>query len=227
LMGLRGGSAAEDERRTWARFPCSIVTTCQLANDPGAERVPAEVQNISRGGASLVVGQAFEPGILLSLELPNAVEGAASRVTVLACVVRTDARDDGKWFLGCTFAAELSDEDLQGFGARRARPARADQRGWERFPCQARASYQPIRTPDAPPSEAQVVNISASGIALQLSDPLKVGELLSIELRGGNDHIVLTTLASIVRVAVQEEGLRVLGCNFIHELGFAELEALL
>ncbi len=226
LIGVRRGSAAEDERRTWARFSCAIETTCQPANAAEGERLRARVQDISLGGASLIVGRAFEPGELLSLELPHGSDGAGRVVTVLACVVRADVRAAGEWLLGCNFASELSDEDLQRFGARRARPISPDQRGWERFACQAHASFQPVRTPDAAPSEAQVINISASGAALQVREPLEVGELLSIELRAGDGHVVLTTLASIVRVATEGEGPRVLGCNFIHELGEAELKAL-
>jgi hypothetical protein len=225
-LGLRS-AGAEEERRIWERFPCSIATTCQPANKPAAARLAATVQDISRGGASIAIGEAFEPGELLSMELPSSAEGPASTVTVLACVVRAEARATGEWLLGCTFAAELSDDDLQRFGARRSRPAAPDQRGWERFSCQAHASYQPVRAPESAPSVVPVLNISASGIALRAREPLPVGELLSIELRGGDDRVVLTTLASIVRVAEQEGAEYVIGCNFIHELGEAELAALL
>ena len=118
---------------------------------------------------------------------------------------------------------------MQRFGARRARPAAPDQRAWERFACRTKASFQPIRTPEAAPSAAEVCNISASGLAILVAEPLEVGDLLSVELRGGDDNAgaVLTTLASIVRVAVRAEGQRLLGCNFIRELGEAELAALL
>jgi hypothetical protein len=223
-IGLgRNAAPADEERRVWARFPVVIETTCCKANEPEAARLSARVHDISRGGAHLVVGSAFEPGDLLSLDLPG---GEAGSATVLACVVRADALTDGQWAVGCNFSAELSDEDLQRFGARRARAGEADQRTWVRFPCRARASFQVVRAPEPGQQPAQVLNISASGVALQVAAPLRVGELLSVELRGGDDHVVLTTLASVVRMAVLGEGERVVGCNFIHELGEEALREL-
>jgi hypothetical protein len=225
-IGLgRNTAPAETERRVWARFPVSIETTCCPANEVGGERLTARVQNISCGGVSLLVQRAFAPGDLLSLDLPAG--GPAGACTVLACVVRAEAGADGQWALGCTFSAELSDEDLQRFGARRARAAGSDQRTWVRFACRAHASFQTVLRPQPEARPAQVMNISASGVALQVAAPLSVGELLSIELRGADDRVVLTTLASVVRVAVRNEHERVAGCNFIHELSEKALRALL
>lgn len=215
----------------WVRFPCNIQTSCQPAGggsaDP-AERLSVRVHDISRGGVSLVAARPFDPGQLLSLELPGA---GPEGTTVLACVVRADPADGGQWTLGCTFSAELSDEDLQLFGARRARPTAPDQRNWVRYSCQAHASFRVVRSDSPEWWSARVLNISASGIALEVSAPLTVGELLSLELRRADDEVVLTTLAGVVRVTAPPpsagDAERVVGCNFIAELGEKELDALL
>jgi hypothetical protein len=224
LIGLGRGKAAQDEeRRVWVRFPCAVPTTCQSINEPDTPRLPAQVQDISAAGISLLVSRCFEPGELLSVMLPG---GGESSSTILACVVQSRPRDD-QWLLGCSLATELSDEELQLFGAQRARALRADQRTWVRHPCQAHVSFQIVRDSQATQWPAQVLNISISGVALLVTAPLKVGELLSIDLRGSNDRLVRTTLASVVRVTVQNERERLVGCNFIQELGETELQVLL
>jgi hypothetical protein len=185
--------------------------------------LPARVRNISRGGINLVLKRAFEPGTLLSVDLP----GSALTIEVLACVVRCEELEEESWELGCTFAAELSDEDLQLFGARREKPALPDQRGWVRYPCRAEATYQVVRTPEPSGQHAaEVLDISAGGIALQVSGGLAVGELLSLELRR-DGAVVLTTLASVVRTAISADGRLLAGCNFIRELEEEQIQGLL
>jgi hypothetical protein len=217
----QGGRAADEDRRVWVRFPSGLETTLQSARGPDGPRLGARVQDVSRGGIRLVVDRPFEAGELLSVELP-AAEGQAPS-TVLACVVRT-AEDGGAWSVGCTFAAELAEDDLQVFGARRVKAPVTDQREWVRFPCQARATFQVVRAPAAP-AAAEVLNVSASGIGLRAEADLQVGELLSVELCG-NDRPPLTTLACVVRVTAEPGGKQVLGCNFIGELADDDLRAL-
>ncbi len=224
-LGLgRPAPPAEEERRLWGRFPCDVETTCRAASGPaaGSAAMPARVRNISRGGIALVLGRAFEPGTLLSVSLPG--EPATE---VLACVVRCEPRPGQAWDAGCTFATELSDQDLQLFGARREKAAASDQRGWVRFTCQARANYQVVRSPEPSGSRpADVLNISAGGIALEVSEELHVGDLLSLEL-SRQDEVVLTTLASVVRTAAVPDGGRLVGCNFIRELAEEQVRTLL
>jgi hypothetical protein len=230
LLGLRRKPALEEEeedRRLRLRFPCSIETTCRPAGTgPGGAGLRALVQDVSQGGVNLLVSQAFSPGELLCLDLPRSKEGPGGWSTLLTCVVWAEPRD-GAWALGCNFSAELSDEDLRAFGARRARAPEPDQRGWQRFPCQAHVSCQSIRAPEGPPCQAKALNVSASGLALEIDAPLEAGDLLSLEMRDAGGRAVLTTLASVVRVTVPESGPRTLGCNFIHELSADHLQALL
>jgi hypothetical protein len=221
LMGRGKADGAEDERRLWGRIPCDVETTIESAGSERGPALPARVRNVSRGGVNLSAGRKFEPGSLLSVALP-----VGDGTQMLACVVRCEALPSGVWELGCTFAAQLSDEDLQNLGARREKAAPSDQRIWVRFPCHAVASLQVVRAAGQSASPAAVLNVSASGIALQAEVPLRVGELLSLELRRDGE-LVLTTLASVVRTATAPDGTRVVGCNFISELSDEQVAALL
>jgi hypothetical protein len=223
LLGLaRPQPVVEEERRLWGRIPCDLETTCRSVSGAVTGPLPARVQNIARGGIALVLGRAFEPGTLLAVSLP----GGGSTTEVLACVVRCEEVPDSRWELGGTFAALLGDEDMQLFGACREQLVLPDQRGWERYPCQARATYQVVRSAGPSASQpAEVLNLSAGGIALHVAEPLEVGALLSLELsRDGT--VVLTTLASVVRTVCDDNGGRVAGCNFIHELDEEQVKAL-
>ncbi len=218
----QGGQAPAEDRRVWVRFPSGLETTLQAARGPDGPRLGAQVRDVSRGGIHLVVDRPFEPGELLSVELP-AAEGQVPS-TVLACVVRVAEADDGAWSVGCTFAAELAEDDLGAFRSRRVKAPVTDSREWVRFPGRARATFQVVRAPAAP-AAAEVLNISANGIGLRAEADLQVGELLRVELRGG-DRPALTTLACVVRVTAQPGGAQLLGCTFIGDLSDDDLRAL-
>src|SRR5262245_61092256 len=121
LLGLGKSDSVEQERRLWGRIPCDVATRIQAASGDEGPSLPARVRNVSMGGINLASGRAFEPGALLSVALP--VGGSTE---VLACVVRCEPLGEGAWELGCTFAARLSDEDLQHFGARKEKAGPAD-----------------------------------------------------------------------------------------------------
>jgi hypothetical protein len=221
LLGLGRSGGPEEERRLWGRIACDVETTIQAASGEQGPSLPARVRNVSRGGINLSAGRKFEPGALLSVALP--VGGGTE---VLACVVRCDPLGAELNELGCTFAAQLSDEDMHSLGARKEKPAAPDQRGWVRYECQAVAAYQVVRAPDRAEAAATVLNVSASGIALQVEEALRVGELLTLELRR-DGAVVLATLASVVRTATAPDGARVVGCNFIRELSDEQVLTLL
>jgi hypothetical protein len=223
LVGRQPRAAAvEEDRRVWVRYPCELETTLQPAHNPEPLRLAARVQDISRGGISLLVNCHFEPGALLSVDLPGA-GGRSSQA--LAYVVRVSQHASGAYAVGCTFAAEIGDDDLQPFGARQVKPAGPDQRNWVRFPCTAQASYQPLHGgPDALP--AQVLDISPTGVGLRVGSAVDVGVLLSVTLRDGRGESGLTIMASVVRVTTHGNGEWALGCNFIRELNDRELRAL-
>src|SRR5262249_55609707 len=184
------GSVAEEDRRVWVRFPADLETTYQPAGN--AVRLAARVRDVSIGGLSLEVDRCFDPGDLLSVELPGATE--QSRTTVLACVVHVTPRADSGWVLGCTFARELNAEDLAASGARRERHGASDQRMWVRCSGDVKATIQPVPTANSTPSPAQVLDISASGVGLRVAQPIENGALLSVELQGANGAFKRTML---------------------------------
>jgi hypothetical protein len=219
----QGGQALE-ERRVWLRYPADLETTYQVPDGPDARRFSARVRDISLGGVSLAVDRPFEPGGLLSVELPGATEHA--RCTALACVVHVTASAPGEWTIGCTFSRELSEDDLEAFGVRRERHAPPDQRKWVRFPCEVTALYQIITAlqPEAKPS--RVLNLAATGVGLEVAEAVENGTLLSVELHAAHGPCKRTMLACVVHVAQQGEGKWALGCNFIRSLSEEELKAL-
>jgi hypothetical protein len=238
--------AAENgnNRRTWDRFPCDLVTHCHPIGFPESLRLQVRVCNISRAGANLLLDRSFASGTILRLELPDplasggegsgasaqptpgTVQPPSARMTVLACVVQAVAQPSGGWQLGCTFVNELRDDDLTPFGARVERPRGPDQRRWVRFACDFEARYRLIRGTEGEPQSARVLDISASGIGLAAAHPVDGGTLVSLELpsTGGRPFKIL---ACVVRTRQQQDGSWLLGCNFIRELQENELQQLL
>jgi hypothetical protein len=216
---------AEEERRVWVRYPADLETTVQPPGPGTPARLSARVRNISLGGVSLALDRPFEPGELLSVELPGATE--ESRCNVLACVVHVGEGSDGAWVVGCTFARELGEDDLEAFGARRERHGPSDQRTWVRFATDVKASYQRIAGDNNTPRLAKVVNLSASGVGLMVADAVENGALMSVELHARHGDFKRTMLACVVHVTARSEGEWALGCNFIRSLSEEDLKALL
>jgi hypothetical protein len=87
-------------------------------------------------------------------------------------------------------------------------------------------NFQIVSSSEGEPRRGKVVNISASGLALLVDEPLEVGSLLSVDLpqrtRG-----VLTILACVVHTTDRSDGQQIAGCNFIRELSERDLLSLL
>src|SRR5207245_2531740 len=96
-------------------------------------------------------------------------------LAVLACVVHCQPAGEGEWLLGCSFSAELDDNDLEAFGALKARPLGPDGRNWTRFPCDVTATVQRLSDNDPRRYPARVRDISASGVALVVDDEIPTG----------------------------------------------------
>jgi hypothetical protein len=216
---------AQTDRRLWVRFPADLQTNVQLEEGPVAEnRVSAKVRDISHGGANLLVERPFEVGQMLTLELPQ--ESPEDSHTVLACVVRVFPAGAGQWALGCIFSRELSADDLEGFEATPVRQAPSDQRTSTRYTTNLGANFQKIGDPDNLTYSAQVLNVSASGVGLEVTLVVDAGALLSVDLRAADGKVVRTILACVVHVTTLARGRWALGCNFIRELSEEDLEAL-
>lgn len=216
-------TSAAEERRVWLRHAACLSVRCGEAGGNEGSGVSAVVCDISRGGIQIIAPQRFEPGTLLSVELlsVNGVDGMA----VLACVVRSYPHGDSEWKMGCRFANELDEQQLNAFGAARTRPSEPDPRGWERFPCDAKTLYQRINAPEEPHHSARVLNIAVGGMALLVQEPSAVGDLLSAELHDAKGQLIVTMLACVVHTQTAPEG-QILGCSFLRELSETDMEAL-
>ncbi len=213
-----------DDRRLWERYVADLSAQVQLAHVEGSERFDARVQDLSLGGVNLQLPIPFESGQLLTLSLPTQADEVR---TVLACVVRAQPEGEGRWSVGCTFSRELTVDDLQAFGARRLDPGTMEQRRWERHPSTLSAQFQLVGETESSPQTAQVLNISASGIGLQVSQPVDAGSLLSVDLIGRDQQLVRSILACVVHTTARTNGEVAVGCNFIRELAEDELRLLL
>jgi len=217
--------AGQDERRVWVRYPAKIKTTISVNGMVEPTRSAAAVRDISLGGANLVVDREFAAGSMLTLELPRTSQG--ERHEVLACVVRVVLESPGVWSLGCVFSRELTDQDLEGFGAKRVRPDPPDQRIWKRFSVTLRARIQKVGPLDAPIHEGKILNLSPSGIGVLVNTNIEAGALLSVDLIDNAKETVKTILACVVHVTEHANGERSLGCNFIRQLQEEEVNVLI
>jgi c-di-GMP-binding flagellar brake protein YcgR len=220
-----GGTAVQEDRRLWVRYQSDLETRVQLTQHDQAERVSALVRDISIGGANLISERGFLAGQILSLELPTALDDELQ--IVLACVVRVVPDRNGTWSLGCVFARELSAQDLENVGAKKAKPTSDDQRTWLRYDCVTTATYERIGEENGEAHTAQVLNISASGVGLLLKEPAESGSLINLSLQGKHGRAVRSILACIVHTTERAGGELAVGCNFIRELGEDELSALI
>jgi c-di-GMP-binding flagellar brake protein YcgR len=220
-----GGTAVQDDRRLWVRYQADLQAQVQIAQEEQAGRVSAQVCDISIGGANLIANRAFQAGQILSLELPTTVDNELQ--IVLACVVRVVPNQNGTWSLGCVFARELSAEDLEKVGAKKAKPNPGDQRTWLRYDCATTATYQRVGEENGKAHAAQVLNISASGVGLLLHEPAESGSLINLSLQGRHGQPLRSILACIVHTTTRAGGELAVGCNFIRELGEDELNALI
>lgn len=214
----------QDERRIWSRHESSATTHVKRLTG-GEERIDAIVRNVSRGGVNFLVDRHIQPGEMLDVEIAGDSQG--NQASVLACIVHCQELDQGQWALGCTFAEELSDEDLQGLGAKKERASTSDNRTWVRYVCNVKASYGLAEEEEEDLESAQVVNISAGGVGLLVQREIRNGTLLNLKLESEKREESRMLLACVVHVVAHPTSTWSLGCNFIRELSPSDLKALL
>jgi serine/threonine protein kinase len=117
LQGGAGPAAAAvpkaggAERRATVRFPSQRGSSCQPLRGEKDHRWKATVRDFSADGVGLVLDRRFEPRTVLALELAATDKDPARRLMVR--VVRATPQPFRRWLLGCTFAARLSEEEVQ------------------------------------------------------------------------------------------------------------------
>ncbi len=98
-------------RRRAKRFPCHPETTCLLTVDEVTTVPVVRVQNLSPGGAKLLLKQRLPAEPVRAIRLSNAIRGFSCERTVWK--VYTYACPNGIVVLGVEFAKELSQEELE------------------------------------------------------------------------------------------------------------------
>jgi hypothetical protein len=106
-----GAAAGRAERRAAIRYPCELAASYRVPSEDEDLHWPAQVQDISSIGLSVLVNGSFAVGTALAVELHNEDDSLA--YSLLARVVRATPLTGGVWWLGCIFARPLSDEEVQ------------------------------------------------------------------------------------------------------------------
>ncbi len=101
------------DRRVWVRYFCDLESTCHSGKGPDEVSWSARVLDISRGGLSLQLNRAFEPGSILSVDIPLGPNLAPR--SLLVKVVHAKNQGPGNWSLGCALEKNLDEEDLLAF----------------------------------------------------------------------------------------------------------------
>jgi hypothetical protein len=213
-----------DERRAHQRFSTNIETLCRIAIDHSPV-MKATIRDISQGGAKILIDQPLEEGSLITVDLPLSED--STPVSVLACVMHTRETTRGMWSHGCTFSAELAEEDLKAFGAEKTRNTAGDNRVWKRFEAHGTVKYVKIPEDGETNGEGTMVNISPSGVGIMLDQPVEPGTVLRLELQRFPNSRAVNILACAVYLGESTDKGWLIGCNFIHELIDADVKALL
>jgi serine/threonine protein kinase, bacterial len=104
------GSTPSD-RRVAMRYSSRLKTTGRSVGEKGNPLWKATIKDISRRGIGLVSETCFPRGTILVLNLEYRTETVSRPVYVR--VTRVVKQPGGEWLLGCTFARNLSEEEVQ------------------------------------------------------------------------------------------------------------------
>jgi hypothetical protein len=172
---------------------------------------------------SLIVQEPIDPGTLLKIESLEEDEAPF----LWARVIHAVPGENGELILGCVFPRELNDEELEFFGGHRLKSGLEDYRAWVRFPCDSHATYRPSSSSEIGEWQAQVTDVSPSGIGLVVSREFQPGTMLNIALPLDSQECFRTVLACVIhvtRVTRQENETWSLGCSFPGELSAEDLQ---
>jgi len=217
-------TGTQEDRRLWVRYATDLQGKVQFSDNGEKPHLLARICDLSQGGANLHVDEKMVPGQMITLELPG---DRGECHEFLACVVRVVSLKKGAWSVGCVFSRELTSDELHHIGAKKEPAGENDQRTWVRYACGLKAKCGQVGDRDNASHSAQVLNISATGIALSVSPSLHAGALLNVELFDKDGHSIRTILACVVHTTLRSGGDYVAGCNFIRELNETELHALI
>lgn len=101
------------ERRTAARFPVNIDTSCGFVLPVVDDYGPARIQNISTDGIGLVLTRNVDVGSILVIELANKAQAFSK--TVLVEVKHCTKQVGGAYLVGGHFIAPITYEEMRRF----------------------------------------------------------------------------------------------------------------
>src|SRR5947209_18912565 len=101
------------DRRVWVRYSCNLESTCHSGQGRDEVSWSARVRDISRGGVNLQLNRSFEPGAVLSLDLPLGQDNIPRTLQVK--VIHAQAQGAGRSSLGCAFDKTLDADDWLSF----------------------------------------------------------------------------------------------------------------
>jgi len=105
-----GNQPIADDSATLERFICSRRPSVRVLARPSLQSHNAVILNISRRGIGLLIGQRFEPGSLLAIQLRHREVGISGILT--ATVKHATEQPPGNWSLGCSLSRSLTDDEI-------------------------------------------------------------------------------------------------------------------
>jgi hypothetical protein len=220
-----GSGENQVELHAAVRLSSGFGAASRPATPGDKARFSAKIRKITRSGIDLLVNTKLEPGNILDIELSSFAGRQAS--TVLAYVTHAVRQEADTWNVSCTFARELSEQDLERLGPPPKSPATDDKGQKTHSPSSLNGWYQIAAQGEQEKSPAQFFDLCANCVGLLVSNPVDVGTLLNLELIGVTEKVELEILACVVQLTPRDGQLWSLGCNFIRELTDTEMQKLL
>jgi len=214
------------DRRVWVRYTCDLESTCHSGQGRDELSWSARVRDISRGGVNLQLNRSFEPGAVLSLDMPLGPDNIPRTLQVR--VVHVQAQGPGRWSLGCTFDETLAEEDLLSFQVKQPAPTAGEKRAWIRFSCNGdRPAQATLLINPHNKIQAQVLNVSPGGVGLATKRHCEPGTPLKIELIDASGRTSRPMQIRVVHSTPKGKEDWVIGCAFETPLSEEDVAALL
>ncbi len=214
------------DRRVWVRYSCDLESTCHSGRGRDEVSWSARVRDISRGGVNLQLNRSFEPGSVLSLDVPLGPDHTPRTLQVK--VVHAQAQGPGRWSLGCAFDTMLGEEDLLSFQVKQPVPSADEKRAWIRFSCEGeRPAQATLLINPNNKIQAHVLNISPGGVGLATKRHCEPGTPLKIELIDASGQTSRPMQIRVVHSTAKGNEDWVIGCAFETPLTEEDVAALL
>jgi len=172
------------------------------------------------------VNRAFEPGSILSVDVPLGPDLAPR--SLLVKVVHAQNQGSGKWSLGCALEKNLEEEDLLAFQVKKPAITAGDKRVWIHFSCEGeRPPRATVLINRSNKIQADILNISPSGIGLATKRHFDPGMPLRLELVDASGHISRPIQARVVHSTSKGTDDWIIGCSFETPFTEDDLDSLL